>query len=152
MIEDFELLEFQKKGIVEVESSMQQKSQNSMNLYDFISSLELGNLSHTRNIPDLYVQQVLKFLIHISRAFSHIHENGMIHGNFGPTKVICQKQNLMDETDVNYIMVNFEPWKVEKFMKDQGFDDNSIFKEVLKSEKAKLEKSDYIQILQIQDL
>jgi hypothetical protein len=49
-------------------------------------------------------------------------------------------------------MVNFEPWKVEKFIKDQGFDEDSIFKEVLKSEKTNLERSDYVQILQIQDL
>ena len=49
-------------------------------------------------------------------------------------------------------MVNFEPWKVENFIKDQGFDENSIFKEVLKTDKASLERSDYVQILQIQDL
>ena len=46
-------------------------------------------------------------------------------------------------------MVNFEPWKVENFIKDHGFDENSIFKEVLKTEKARLERSDYVQILQI---
>ena len=46
-------------------------------------------------------------------------------------------------------MVNFEPWKVENFIKDQGFDENSIFKEVLKTEKVTLERSDYVQILQI---
>ena len=91
MIEDYQLLEFQKKGAVEIESSRPKTSINSMNVYDFVSSMELGNLSHSRQIPELYVQQILKFLIHISRAFSHIHENGMIHGNFGLSKVICQK-------------------------------------------------------------
>lgn len=56
MIEDFQLLEFQKKGSVEIETSGPKKGRNSMNLYDFVSSMELGNLSHIRQIPDLYVQ------------------------------------------------------------------------------------------------
>jgi hypothetical protein len=55
MIEDYQLLEFQKKGSVEIETSKPKKGRNSMNLYDFVSSMELGNLSHSRQIPELYV-------------------------------------------------------------------------------------------------
>lgn len=44
-------------------------------------------------------------------------------------------------------MVNFEPWKVETFMKEYGHDDSSIFQKVLKTDKVKLDRADYIQIL-----
>ena len=63
----------------------------SKNMYDFIKEMQLGNLSSLKQIPEFYVNCVLKFIIHVTRAFAHAHENNIIHGNFNLSRVIAQK-------------------------------------------------------------
>lgn len=59
-------------------------------MYQLIGSANLGNLSALPMIPKEYIKMILAYIIQISRAFSHTHQNGLIHGNFNLSKVIAQ--------------------------------------------------------------
>ena len=158
-------------------------------MYQFISSMQLGNLSSLKMIPEYYVNCILRFIIHVTRALSHAHENNIVHGNFNLSRVVAQKmdvkKNLMQlssrsyickgqenskealslkgqegvfsatvhaSTHINYLIVNFEPWRVDSMMKRFAFDDDSMYKNAVKMDKLKLEREHYLRILKIQDL
>ena len=143
----------------------------SMNMYQLIGSAKLGNLSALPMIPSDYIKMMLAYIIQISRAFSHTHFNGLIHGNFNLSKVIAQsfssqsplqkktsnsqmnqeKLNHIFATQniYNYFLVNFEPWQVQLLMQKQQ-DENNIFKDILNhTSQFQLEVNDYKQILKI---
>jgi hypothetical protein len=116
-------------------------------MYDFIKSMNLGNLSSLKSIPEYFVNCLLKFIIHVTRAFAHAHENNIVHGNFNLARVVAQKiedrnilnqyssrsfigkatargdgapapdtatsQHASNNHHINYIVVNFEPWRVD---------------------------------------
>ena len=118
--------------------NLEESRSMSMNMYQLIGSAKLGNLSALPMIPIDYIKMLLAYIIQISRAFSHTHNNGLIHGNFNLSKVISQsfssqsplqkkasnKQmnlekpiNIFNTSDIyNYFLVNFEPWQVQLLM------------------------------------
>lgn len=56
-----------------------------------------------------------------------------------------------DLLNMNFVIINFEPWIVENLQKKFEFD-SSIFKELLTSDILKIYKDDYLQIAKIFDL
>ena len=57
-------------------------------MYDFISSLQLGNLSVMKLIPRFYIKYLLTYIIQISGALAHAHKNGLIHGALDLSKIL----------------------------------------------------------------
>jgi hypothetical protein len=66
----------------------------SANMYDFILKMNLGNLSSLKFIPEFYVNCIMKYIIHVTRAFAHAHQNNVTHGKFNLSKVVAQVRNL----------------------------------------------------------
>jgi hypothetical protein len=63
-------------------------------MYDFILKMNLGNLSSLKFIPEFYVNCIMKYIIHVTRAFAHAHQNNVTHGKFNLSKVVAQVRNL----------------------------------------------------------
>lgn len=63
----------------------------SKNMYELISSMNLGNLSALKEVPQFYYGCLLQYIMKMSLAFIHAHSNDLIHGNFNLSKVISQK-------------------------------------------------------------
>ena len=59
----------------------------SKNVYEQIMRMNLGNLSTLPEVPDSYACFLVRYIIYISRAFSHAHKNDLVHGKFNPSKV-----------------------------------------------------------------
>lgn len=156
--------------------------------------MQLGNLSSLKQIPEYYVNCLLRFIIHVTRAFAHAHENNIVHGNFNLSRVIAQKLEQRDlrqtyssrsfigasakgkagqasretvspdpakestvasvhsQNLINYIVVNFEAWRVDQLIKKYAHDEDSIFKEAIKNEKLSIDRDAYIKVLKITDL
>ena len=73
----------------------------------------------------------------------------MVHGNFKLSKVIAQRQtNSTDIGTVRFIIVNLEPWVIQKMQKDKL----KKYKKVLKSRGLTMTEKEFIKIVQIQDL
>ena len=50
--------------------------------------MNLGNISNFPNIPIFYVKILLDYIIHLSRAFSFLHQYDVVHGAFNLSRVI----------------------------------------------------------------
>ena len=118
----------------------------SINVYGFIKQMNLGNLGNLATIPKDYVNFIFKYILQVSRSFAHIHEHDMVHGNFKLSKVIAQRQtNSTDIGTVRFIIVNLEPWVIQKMQKDKL----KKYKKVLKSRGLTMTEKEFIKIVQI---
>jgi len=108
----------------------------------------------------------------VSDALAHSHEYNLVHGNFNLSKVVAQKfqtkidqivvearefQNLTPEklqqmfSQFNFIIVNYEPWNVEKLM-GKHLSSQSQFANILKQDNFKVQREDFLQMAKIMDL
>jgi hypothetical protein len=63
----------------------------SLNMYNKIKHLDLGNLSSLPAIPEHYQRILIGYIIQISRSLAYAHQHNLVHGNFNLSKVLCQK-------------------------------------------------------------
>ena len=52
-------------------------------------------------------------------------------------------------TQINYMVVNFEPWRVDDMIKRFSHDNESVYKDAVKMEKLRLDREHYLKILKI---
>ena len=131
--------------------------------------MNIGNLSTYTVIPPYYMGFMFEYIMQISLAFIHAHEQNLTHGSFNLSRVIAQKmepnyQEASSNTDrsyidaynpkefdcYNYFITNFEPWKVDdRFRK---FNSDMNYGLALNSDLLRVEKEKYILISKLQDL
>lgn len=63
----------------------------SLNMYNKIKHLNLGNLSSLPAIPEHYQRILIGYIIQTSRSLAYAHRHNLVHGNFNLSKVLCQK-------------------------------------------------------------
>lgn len=97
----------------------------SLNMYDYIKSFELENISALPSIPDQYFKSLLLYIVQISRALSHCHKHDLVHGNYNMSKVMVQRlgEGTVTHTktdhnfnEINFILANFEPYQVFRYL------------------------------------
>ena len=102
--------------------------------------MRIGNLSTYTEIPPYYMGFMFEYIMQISLAFIHAHEQDLTHGSFNLSRVTAQKMEPnyhYSESDryvdtynpkefdcYNYFITNFEPWKVDERMRTYMNDSN----------------------------
>jgi len=148
-------------------------------MYDMIRRLNLGNLSGLPRIPEYYIRCLLGYIIQISRAMAHAHENGLVHGKFNLSKILVQQKTLkesevitmqsirnrrtslkrsstmdLDQRNLtfNFYISNFEPFQVLRLLHEYT-SNKEEFKMVFKKHNdLKLDYKSVSQVVKIQDL
>ena len=132
----------------------------SLNTYQTIEKMGLGNLSSRPEIPKAYIKFLLRYIINISRAFYHSHLHNLVHGNFDLSKTVLQRfeyckrhthetcehdDNFFESNEcINFFLVNFEPWSVEAKMQAQS--------QAVSNNTLKVARSEVLQQIKVQDL
>ena len=88
------------------------------NVYDYIRNMKL-NL--TLGVPREFTKMVFNFIIQLTMALEHAHNNGLVHNDLSLSKILFRKDAA---GNITYVLTGFKPGGMKNFpstMDDERF-------------------------------